>query len=44
MKAQDFITIIAPMAVAEQRRTGVLASITIAQGAIESGWGGCCAR
>ncbi|MCU6797985.1 glycoside hydrolase family 73 protein [Paenibacillus sp. WQ 127069] len=39
MKAQDFIAIIAPMAVAEQRRTGVLASITIAQGAIESGWG-----
>lgn len=39
MKAQDFIAIIAPMAQSEQRRTGVLASITIAQGAIESGWG-----
>jgi flagellum-specific peptidoglycan hydrolase FlgJ len=39
VKAQDFIAIIAPMAQSEQRRTGVLASITIAQGAIESGWG-----
>lgn len=39
MKAQDFINIVAPMAVSEQRRTGILASITIAQGAIESGWG-----
>ncbi|MEI7027170.1 glycoside hydrolase family 73 protein [Paenibacillus sp. y28] len=35
----DFIARIAPYAVTEQRRTGVLASITIAQGALESGWG-----
>ncbi|WP_171653795.1 glycoside hydrolase family 73 protein [Paenibacillus foliorum] len=39
MKANDFIAILAPMAVTEQKRTGVLASITIAQGALESGWG-----
>ncbi|MCU6797012.1 glucosaminidase domain-containing protein [Paenibacillus sp. WQ 127069] len=39
MKVQDFINILAPMAVSEQRRTGILASITIAQGAVESGWG-----
>ncbi|WP_240416185.1 glycoside hydrolase family 73 protein [Paenibacillus periandrae] len=39
MKAQDFINLLAPMAVSEQRRTGILASITIAQGALESGWG-----
>ncbi|MFD0682361.1 MULTISPECIES: glycoside hydrolase family 73 protein [unclassified Paenibacillus] len=39
MKAQDFIDILAPMAVAEQKRTGILASITISQGALESAWG-----
>ncbi|MCR8630868.1 glycoside hydrolase family 73 protein [Paenibacillus radicis (ex Xue et al. 2023)] len=39
MKAQNFIDTLTPLAVAEQKRTGVLASITIAQGALESGWG-----
>jgi len=34
-----FIHTIAPMAVAKQRRTGILASITVAQGALESAWG-----
>ncbi|MBE1442942.1 glycoside hydrolase family 73 protein [Paenibacillus sp. OAS669] len=39
MKAQEFINLLAPIAVSEQRRTGVLASITLAQGALESAWG-----
>ena len=39
MKTTDFIDILAPYAVADQFRSGVLASITIAQGALESGWG-----
>jgi hypothetical protein len=39
MNPQDFINKLAPMAVKEMKRTGILASITIAQGALESGWG-----
>lgn len=39
MDTKDFIQKIAPYAVAEQRRSGVLASITIAQAALESAWG-----
>lgn len=39
MQPQDFINLLAPIAATEQRRTGVLASITIAQGALESAWG-----
>ncbi|MDF2724971.1 MAG: hypothetical protein K0Q59_4646 [Paenibacillus sp.] len=39
MNAADFISILAPMAVKDQRSTGVLASITIAQAALESAWG-----
>jgi flagellum-specific peptidoglycan hydrolase FlgJ len=39
MNPQDFISKLAPLAVEEMKRTGVLASITIAQGALESGWG-----
>ncbi|MEI7027920.1 glycoside hydrolase family 73 protein [Paenibacillus sp. y28] len=37
--AQSFINSIAPYAITEQIRTGVLASITISQAALESGWG-----
>lgn len=40
MDPSQFIAKLAPLAVAEQRRTGVLASITIAQAILESGWGG----
>ncbi len=39
VKAQDFINLLAPIAISEQSRTGILASITIAQGALESAWG-----
>lgn len=39
MDKATFIAAIAPFAIAEQIRTGVLASITIAQAALESGWG-----
>ncbi|TDF92153.1 glycoside hydrolase family 73 protein [Paenibacillus piri] len=39
MLPKSFIEAIAPLAVAEMHRTGILASITIAQGALESGWG-----
>jgi flagellum-specific peptidoglycan hydrolase FlgJ len=39
MNPQDFIDKLAPWAVEEMKRTGILASITIAQGALESGWG-----
>ncbi|CAG7623118.1 glycoside hydrolase family 73 protein [Paenibacillus allorhizosphaerae] len=39
MTPQEFITAIAPFAVSEQQRTGVLASVTMAQAALESGWG-----
>lgn len=39
MSPQDFISKLAPYAISEQRRTDILASITIAQGALESGWG-----
>lgn len=35
----DFIKSIAPFAMKEQYRTGVLASITLAQAILESGWG-----
>ncbi|MEK8128648.1 glycoside hydrolase family 73 protein [Paenibacillus filicis] len=39
MTAAEFIAKIAPLAQVEQLRTSVLASITIAQGALESAWG-----
>lgn len=39
MQKADFIAIIAPYAVEDMMNTGVLASITIAQGALESAWG-----
>jgi len=39
MDKATFIAAIAPLAVREQIRTGVLASVTIAQAALESGWG-----
>ena len=39
MKPIEFIAKIAPYAVASQRETGVPASVTIAQAALESGWG-----
>ena len=36
---QNFIKQLAPIAQAEQRQYGVLASITLAQAALESDWG-----
>ncbi|TBL69324.1 hypothetical protein EYB31_36295 [Paenibacillus thalictri] len=39
MNPPDFIAKLAPMAVYDMSRTGVLASITIAQAALESAWG-----
>lgn len=39
MDKATFIALIAPYAVNGQIRTGILASITIAQAALESGWG-----
>lgn len=40
MKQEEFIAKIAPLAVADQAKTGVPASLTIAQAALESAWGG----
>ncbi len=39
MKPVEFIALIGPSAQATAERTGVFASITIAQAALESGWG-----
>ncbi|CAG7603590.1 hypothetical protein PAESOLCIP111_00613 [Paenibacillus solanacearum] len=39
MTPQEFIRTIAPVAVSEQQRTGVLASVKMAQAALETGWG-----
>lgn len=39
MKQAEFISKIAPAAVEDMKRTGVPASLTIAQAALESGWG-----
>jgi len=39
MKPEEFIAAIAPMAKACMAKSGIPASFTIAQGAIESGWG-----
>lgn len=39
MSPREFIDAIAPAAQECQRRTGIPASFTIAQGALESGWG-----
>ncbi|HWO52954.1 MAG TPA: glucosaminidase domain-containing protein [Paenibacillus cookii] len=39
MKQEEFIAKIAPLAVADQAKTGVPASLTIAQAALESAWG-----
>ena len=36
---KDFITWVAPMAVADMKKNGILASLTIAQAILESGWG-----
>jgi flagellum-specific peptidoglycan hydrolase FlgJ len=38
MEAQEFITMIGPAAQASARTTGVPASFTVAQAALESGW------
>lgn len=40
MKKQDFINMVAPGAKASYAKYGVFASLVIAQGAYESGWGG----
>ncbi|MWV45779.1 mannosyl-glycoprotein endo-beta-N-acetylglucosamidase [Paenibacillus sp. HJL G12] len=40
MNRADFIAKIAPLATADQLQTGVPASLTIAQAALESSWGG----
>lgn len=39
MKPQDFLNLLVPAAQACQRATGVPASLTLAQAALESGWG-----
>lgn len=39
MSAAEFITKMAPLAVADMRKSGVLASVTLAQAILESGWG-----
>lgn len=39
MQAHEFISKIAPAAVSDRERTGIPASLTIAQAALESGWG-----
>ena len=39
MEAQAFIALIGPAAQASARKTGVPASFTVAQAALESGWG-----
>lgn len=39
MHPADFIQMIAPSAVELQKETGIRASVTIAQGALETGWG-----
>lgn len=40
MKPTDFIAKIAPATVGDMKKTGVPASLTIAQAILESGWGG----
>ena len=39
MTKQEFINKLAPLAVADMKKTKILASLTIAQGALETGWG-----
>ena len=39
VKTENFINRIAPMAVEDMKQTRVLASLTIAQAILESGWG-----
>ena len=39
MKPQEFIALIRPAAQASAKKTGVPASFTVAQAALESGWG-----
>ncbi|MCR8997090.1 glucosaminidase domain-containing protein [Brevibacillus laterosporus] len=39
MRQQDCIDKLAPIAIQEMKRTGIPASLTIAQGILESGWG-----
>lgn len=38
-KTEDFIKKMAPLAVEDMRKSGVLASVTLAQAILESGWG-----
>ena len=38
-KVQAFLTLMAPLAVADMKKNGVLASVTLAQGILESAWG-----
>lgn len=40
MNEKEFIELIAPMAVDDMKKTGILASVTIAQAILESGYGG----
>lgn len=39
LTSAEFVRLMAPMAQASERRTGVPASVTIAQAALETGWG-----
>ncbi len=38
-KIEDFLAVMVPLAVADMKKSGVLASVTLAQAIIESGWG-----
>lgn len=38
MKVQEFLDLMVPLAVADMKKSGVLASVTLAQAILESGW------
>lgn len=40
MTKQEFISKLAPLAVADMRQSNILASLTLAQACVETGWGG----
>ena len=39
MTSQEFINLISPCAIADMKESGILASVTIAQAILESGYG-----
>lgn len=38
MTVQEFLDLMVPLAVADMKKSGVLASVTLAQAILESGW------